>query len=240
MEQKIAVNQSQNVTIIQIGGNLYREAKGLLPKEGETTLQDGDERNCCFLSIDVVGHSSFSAHFNPTDINNTLMNLRNWLNGIITKKGGKELNWAGDGGIFYFLQEKVEDTAVDSAISSSYEILDTLPNFNNSKNSLFLLGKRIDIRLRLSIDFGSLIYRKDPGNWHSEALNTAAKINSLAAPNSVLITHNVHRNLLDSLRTGFNPYGEFKGIQLYIFSKEKIIDPCYERYFSEIALLRER
>jgi hypothetical protein len=58
-----------------------------------------------FISIDVVGHSSLSGKFSPESINLTLMNLRNWLNDIISHKNRKELNWTGDGGIFYFLQE---------------------------------------------------------------------------------------------------------------------------------------
>ncbi len=241
MEQKINIINSQNIPIIQAEGDVVYGAKGLLPKEQETKLYDGDERNFCFLSIDVVGHSTLSSQFSPANINDILMNLREWLNSIITKKWGSELNWAGDGGIFYFLQEKAEDRAIDNAVSSSFDILNTLSDFNNSKNSLFLQGNRNDIRLRLSMDFGPAIYRKDPGNWHSEALNTAAKINSYAAPKSVLITHNTYKNLTDSLRTSFKETSRrFNDQPLYIFFYERIIDPCYEKYFWGISELRKR
>lgn len=77
----------------------YKETKGL--HEVVTSgLKDGDERNFCFLSIDVVGHSKLSSIFSPESINNTLMNLRNWINPIIKDKNGTELNWGGDGGNF--------------------------------------------------------------------------------------------------------------------------------------------
>ncbi len=164
MEQKINIINSQNITIIQVEGEVVYGAKGLLPKEQETKLQDGDERNFCFLSIDVVDHSTLSSQFSPENINHTLMNLRQWLNSIITSKGGRELNWAGDGGNFYFLQEKVEDRAVDKAVSSSMDILKGLAGFNETKNQLYLKERRRDIRLRIGIDSGTAIYRKDPGN----------------------------------------------------------------------------
>ncbi len=201
IRQDINVSDSQNVKIIQTAGDVYYiEAKGLLPEEVESKLRDGDERNFCFLSIDVAGHSDFSSKFRPADINDTLMNLRKWLNSIISKKEGKELNWAGDGGIFYFLQEKATDKAVDNAVSSSMDILGGLADFNDSHNKLYIEGRRTDIRQRFGIDFGRTIYRADSGNWHSEALNTAVKIQGIAQPNSVLITHNVYKDLTDNLR----------------------------------------
>lgn len=255
MQQNIKVTGSQEVTIIQAGGDVYYrgakelEVKGLLPKELESKLKDGDERDFYFLSIDVVGHSGLSSEFSPESINSTLMNLRHWLNPIITKKKGGKLSWAGDGGIFYFLQEKATDKAVDNAVSSSMDILNGLSDFNSSShNKLYIEGKRTNIRLRLGIDFGRAIYRAEPGNWHSQALNTATKIQGMAPqPNSALITSNVYRNLTDDLRTRLKEYFhfrkssiKFKGQPLYIFSLERIIDPLYEEYFISISKVRQR
>ncbi len=225
----INITGSQNVEIIQAGGDVYYEKVDvykvstdvLLPKQKESALNDGDERNFCFLSIDVVDHSRFSSEFNLANINDTLIELHKWLNSIITnKKNGKELNWAGDGGIFYFLQEKVTDKAIDNAVSSSMDILNNLVDFNASHNQL-----KIDIRLRLGIDFGRTIYRKEPGDWYSDALNTAVKIQKMAPPDSVLITQQVYKNLAEQLKNPFAKTSTRFGNQvLYVFPKEKTID----------------
>lgn len=189
----------------------------------------------------MVGHSYFSSKFKPSDINHTLMELQKWLNSIISKRKGKELNWAGDGGIFYFLQVKVDDKSVDNAVSSSMDILDGIAHFNDSHNKLYYEGKRTDIRLRLGIDFGSAIYRTDFGNWHSEALNTAVKVQGITQPNSVLITHNVYRNFSDSLRTYLKKSSvKYKEQPLYVFSRERIIAPVYKEYFESISSLRQK
>ncbi|MEK9149760.1 MAG: FHA domain-containing protein, partial [Candidatus Desantisbacteria bacterium] len=231
-DEGVSITDTQDIKI-SYSGKVYREkvdvyeisADVLLPKEEEVILSDGDERNFCFLSIDVVDHSTLSSLFNPVDINHTLIKLQKWINSIITNKKGKGLIWAGDGGVFYFLQGKVIDKAIDNAVLSSMEILDKLAYFNDSHNQLSIKGRRHDIKLRVGIDFGRTIYRKEPGNWFSEALNIAVKIQKMALPDSILITEQVYINLTDSLRKRFvTTSTRVKNQLLYVFPEEKALD----------------
>ncbi|MFH1860280.1 MAG: PASTA domain-containing protein [bacterium] len=174
-----------------------KETEGVKNQQEEE--KDGEQKNICFLSIDVVDHSAFSSKFNHNDIDATLVALRKWLNSIIISKKGKELSWAGDGGIFYFLDDK----AVDNAVLSSMEIFDQLQNFNTDegKNKLCFEGTKSDINLRIGIDFGITICHSDPNTWHSEALQTATKIQKMVQPNSGLITPDAYnKHLSDHLK----------------------------------------
>jgi hypothetical protein len=141
------------------------------------------------------------------------------INAIVSSYGGEEWDWAGDGGIYAFHLEKIDEPSIENGVYSAKRILDTLDSFNQSPhNKLSFKGERYHIRLRMGIDTGRAVYHEDPGERRSQALNYAVKIQKRSAPNSILITHDVFKELSDEAKSRFRETGiTFKGKTIYIY-----------------------
>jgi len=185
-------------------------------------LKDGDIKTACILSIDMIGSTPLSDKFNDKELYDTKIALHKWVKYIIQKRTGSELNWGGDGGIYYFIYENIIKRVVTRAVVSAKEMIDNFGEFNDTYNNLFYLGKRNDIQIRIGIDFGNVVYHSDKGDWHSSEINSATKIQGKAEPNSILISSSAFKELEDLLKLEFETFDEkYNNSDLYTYPKVK-------------------
>lgn len=161
-------------------------------------LREGAERQFCFLSVDVVGHSGLSRRHAKKRVDKVLCELRALTRRTCEFHHGKEFNWGGDGGMFWFF----EGYPWDDSVSAGTSILAEIPNFNRTIAST-ALGE--DIAIRVVCHLGLATYHRDHGDVRSRELNFLAKHErDLGSPNRLAITHAVYRELEISLKQLFS------------------------------------
>lgn len=160
------------------------------------SLNDGRISDATVLSVDVVEHSR-NVHISPLlDIDAALTAVRKMICAQVAQHDGKELSWAGDGGLFVFWHP----TRCENAVYAALSVMRLLDIINMEVRSLCALP----LRLRLVIHCGKLCYHEDGGSVRGEALNFLAKNErSLGKENGVRITEDVRARLKPPLRDLF-------------------------------------
>ena len=213
-EKPIHINRDEiKKDFVELNINVPLYPPPFSQKKRAKKLESGKYYEFCFLAVDVIDSTSLYDKFPTKDIHKTLTQLREMVKGIVSSYGGEEWDWAGDGGIYAFHLEKIDEPSIENAVYSAKSILDTLNSFNQSShNTLSFKGERYHIRLRMGIDTGRAVYHEDPGERRGQALNYAVKIQKRSAPDSILITHDVFKELSDEAKSRFKETGiTFKG-----------------------------
>lgn len=192
-------------------------------------IESGKRIEIGLLQIDIVGHSKFKD--NDRDIQKIKVLFREIVEGIVKIRGGRLLNWSGDGGCFMFLID-TGGGFFDLAFSA-IQILNNLPFINEEAIIRFDFSEAISVRI--SGDSGIVVYDKDPSQISGDFMNTFLKYErEIGITNAVSITERVWNQLNNSLKKIFNPlqYSEHVKSQIYNYSGKSSIQilPEINRY----------
>lgn len=172
-------------------------------------LESGQEYKLAFLSLDIVSSSELIKTNVKLDIEQTLVNFKNYTSKKIEKFNGRIWQWYGDGGLVCFLNE----SGVSSAIRSCIDILYCLPIFNLTLNQLRWENR---ISLRLSIHFGTAVYNEDVNFIDNEDIEfTRTLEHIMGVPNEVVISETAINLSDNELRKFFILYTNYKNINIY-------------------------
>jgi len=166
-----------------------------------STLRDGDLVQLGVLQIDIEGHSKLQG--TDRSLKDTKAMLRRHAEAIVGMRGGKVLNYAGDGGSFMFLLST--GAVYDDLVFTAIQIIRNLPILNNEV--AVRTDLEVSLNLRISCDYGNVTYHEDASLITGDFLNKFLKYERvLGKTNAVTITEQLYKQVNARLKRQFEPY----------------------------------
>ena len=148
-------------------------------------------RLSAILAADLVGYSRLTEE-NETSAYGLVRSLReDLIEPRIGEHQGRLVKTMGDG----FL---VEFGSATDALTCALALLEALPAFNQSNGSA--------LQMRIGVNLGEVIVDED--DIFGEGVNIAARLETLAEPDSVCLSEEVHRLVQKRIEGRFEPLGE--------------------------------
>src|ERR1700730_395761 len=190
------------------------------PSELERTL-------VTILVADFVGFSTLMAQ-HEEETARVLQAHRSIVDSIIELRGGRIFNTAGDSILAEF-RSPVE------AVRSAMEVQESLL----TRNINFPEDRRLE--LRIGIHLGDVIVRG--ADLLGDAVNVAARLESIADPGSICISSSVHDQVQGKLDLRFEPMGHQtlknipRAVQVFRISTQDVDTPSHGRALRKRSIL---
>jgi class 3 adenylate cyclase/tetratricopeptide (TPR) repeat protein len=164
-------------------------------------------RQITVLFCDLVGSTELSEKLDPEDLRALIDAYRKVCGEAVTRYDGQIANYAGDGLMAFFGWPRAHEDDAVRAVHAALAILSEVSN----------IAGPVTLRSRAGICSGRVVVGQSggPGGWMEavgETPNIAARLQTLAEPNSLLVSESTHR--LASVAFEFEDLGlrELKGV----------------------------
>jgi class 3 adenylate cyclase/tetratricopeptide (TPR) repeat protein len=163
---------------------------GLPPK-----LQDAAERRqLTIMFCDLVESTALSTRLDPEDLREIISDYHQRCSKVIVKYGGVVARYMGDGVLAYFGYPQAHEDDPERAVRSGLTLVKVVADLD--------VGPRTALQIRVGIATGLVVVGDllsgDPAHEYEvvgEAPNLAARLQTLAEPNMVVIDSNTRRLL---------------------------------------------
>ena len=187
-----AVNEPNEKFCGECGAGLGETAG---PKQPQVTpiaaSANGERRHLTVLFCDLVGSSEIAAQLDPEEWREVVASYHRSATKAITRFGGYVAHYLGDGVMAYFGWPEAHDNDAERAARAGLAILEAIAKLNSQPAHAKLAA-------RVGIDSGVVVVGASAGqeaDVFGDVPNIAARVQSAAAPDSVLITGATHRLL---------------------------------------------
>lgn len=149
---------------------------------------DKERRQLTIVFCDVVGYTPLSQRLDPEDLADLLRTYQAVCRQAIAEQEGHLAQFQGDGVLSYFGYPTTHEDDAVRAIRAALGIIAGLKQVNQG------IGKGAELKVRIGIHTGlAMVGGIGPGGAHDrlafgEAVNVAARIQSLAEPDTVLVS----------------------------------------------------
>ncbi|MFC1896729.1 hypothetical protein ACFL0Q_08760, partial [Thermodesulfobacteriota bacterium] len=132
---------------------------------------------------------------------------------------GRFLGWQGDGGIAVFpgSNDSDEESRAENATRAAEDILTSLPNVNARHE----LADHDEVRVRLALHAGAVIWAEETGSIHSTDLNFVAHLQSALPHNVVGLTWEIFKGLNTRRKACCVEVGVFEDRHVYLYAADK-------------------
>ncbi|MBM2818765.1 MAG: Adenylate/guanylate cyclase [Nitrosarchaeum sp.] len=151
------------------------------------------------LYVDLVGSTTMALELPEDKLAIIISSFSQEMASVISLYGGYVLKFVGDAVIGFFLVSENPLTVADKAVSCAKSMIATI---QKGINPILNQYDYPDLMVKIGVDFGQSIvvrYGSNPEQSHVDlmgpAMNIAAKIQSLARPNQILVGDDVYRKL---------------------------------------------
>jgi len=155
---------------------------------------DGERRHLSVLFCDLVGSTGIASHLDPEDWRELVASYHTAATEVVTRFGGHVAQYLGDGLLVYFGYPQAHEDDAQRAALAGLAILEAIAALNEQGAS----QRRPSLAVRIGIDTGAVVVGENTGrgaNVFGDVPNVAARVQSAAAPDTVMITASVHRLL---------------------------------------------
>ena len=159
------------------------------------------------LYVDLVGSTSMMLELPEEKIATIISSFAQEMANVIRQHNGYVLKFVGDAVIGYFVAEQDSLIKADTAVDTAKSMITAI---EKGINPILNQYDYPDLMVKIGIDFGNnLVVRyggdkeKSPVDLMGPAMNIAAKIQSLARPNQILIGDDVYTRLHPSTQKTF-------------------------------------
>lgn len=207
-------NLQELLKILSFSGFHFR--KGILEftneKDNWGYLEENKEYYFAYLSIDIVGNSQIQLKYDKNLIQEVYSRFQKLVKVVIEFYDGKIWNWAGDGGIAAFYLDKVEESAVLSAIKIFLELF--LFNLDSTRNKFLE-----PIKLRIGVHSGNSIYKENKGLIFSDAINFVSHLEkNFTDVNHISISKDIYDKINPRIQGIFSSKGNFENKECFTAS----------------------
>jgi class 3 adenylate cyclase len=156
---------------------------------------DAERRQLSVMFCDLVDSTALSRQLDPEDLREVVRAYQQVCSDVITRFDGHIAQLLGDGLLVYFGYPQAHEDDAQRAVRTGVDILDAMGDLNTHLKQ----EKGIQLALRLGIHTGLVVVGAMGGRGRQEHLalgetpNIAARIQGLAAPNTLVISHVTHR-----------------------------------------------
>ena len=162
-------------------------------------MAGAERRQLTVMFCDLVGSTELSAQLDPEDLRDVLHRYQHETAAVIQRFDGFVAQYLGDGMLMYFGYPRAHEDDARRAVHAALGILEAMQELN-----LAHLQGRKHIAIRIGIHTGPVVVSEVGSGAQREQLalgatpNVAAKLQALAAPDSLLITDATRRLVEDA------------------------------------------
>ena len=176
------------------GGTLVREdnaSSAPKPAAAPTASDSAERRQLTVMFCDLVGSTTLSSQLDPEDLRTVIVAYAKCVADMTGQFGGFVARYVGDGVLVYFGYPHAHEDDPEQAIRGGLAVVDAVGRLRVRPG--LTLAVRIGIATGLVV--GDLVggrAAQEQGSVVGETLNLAARLQSLAAPNTVVIAASTH------------------------------------------------
>jgi len=159
------------------------------------------------LYADLVGSTTMTLELPEEKLAIIMGAFAHEMASVIKKFGGYVLKFVGDAVVGYFVAEENSLSAADNAVNCAKAMISIL---EKGINPILNQYDYPDLRVKIGIDYGTNIVvrfgsdeKRSIVDLMGPSINIAAKIQSLAEPNQVLIGDDVYQRIHPSIQKNF-------------------------------------
>ena len=160
--------------------------------EGRTAQTTGvaERRHLTVMFCDLVGSTVLSGHLDPEELRELIRAYQQICADVVRRYEGHIAQYLGDGVLVYFGYPSAHEDDVPRAVHSALEILERMAEFNRATER----SHEQKLSVRIGVHSGLVVVGEMGGGTSLENLalgdtpNIAARVQSLAEPDTVLIT----------------------------------------------------
>jgi class 3 adenylate cyclase/predicted ATPase len=157
---------------------------------------DGERRQLTVMFCDLVGSTALSEHLDPEELREVLVAYQEACGVVIGRFGGSIARYLGDGLLVYFGFPLAHEDDAHRAVRAGLAIVEELHRLD----ARFYREKGIHLAARLAVHTGRVVVGEIGAADRREAMaivgdtpNIAARLQDLAAPNTVVISAATYR-----------------------------------------------
>jgi predicted ATPase/class 3 adenylate cyclase len=157
-------------------------------------LSNAERRQLTVLFCDLVGSTPLAAKLDPEDLNGVIRKFQDACAGVITRAGGYVAKYMGDGVLAYFGYPQAHEDEAERAVRAGLDVV--------ARVGQLVLPSGEPLQVRVGIATGTVIVGETIGEGVSreqavvgETPNLAARLQEIAAPDTVAITTSTLRLL---------------------------------------------
>jgi class 3 adenylate cyclase/tetratricopeptide (TPR) repeat protein len=158
--------------------------------------QTQERRHLTVLICELTNSTTTAAQSDPEDWWENVTDYRSAVVHSIEHYGGHVGTYRGDCMMAYFGWPAAHDNDAERAARAGLAILDVIPKLNERSGTGFSLSFPMRLSARVGIDSGTVVVGAGAGNdaeVFGDVPNIAARVQSAAEPDTVLITAAAHR-----------------------------------------------
>ncbi len=178
-------------------------------RQGTLNLAQGERRQLTILFCDLVSSTQLSKRLDAEDYHTLASDYHRVVTEACTRFGGYVAKYLGDGVIVYFGYPLANEDDAERAVHAGLAILEEI-NLVNAR----LASERLAVRV--GIDTGEVVISQGAGTEDEvfgDAPILAARLQNLAAPDTVVISAATHRLTRNAFRTETLGYHSVKGFE---------------------------
>jgi class 3 adenylate cyclase len=148
------------------------------------------------LFCDLVGSTEIATRLDPEEWRETIARYHAAASEAVSRFGGHVAKYLGDGIMAYFGWPAAHDNDAELAGRASLAMLDVISKLNQQSGTGFSLSSPMRLSARVGIDSGTVVVGAGAGQEaevFGDVPNIAARVQSAAEPDTVLITAAAHR-----------------------------------------------
>jgi class 3 adenylate cyclase len=156
-----------------------------------STAPSAERRQLTVMFCDLVGSTARSTFLDPEDLHKVIANYHRCVADVIGAYDGFVAQYLGDGALIFFGYPRAHEDDAERAVRAALEIACALPNLSNHDQRL---------EVRVGIATGPVVVGEIIGAGASpekgaigETPNLAARLQAVAAPNTVVVSTSTQR-----------------------------------------------
>jgi class 3 adenylate cyclase len=160
------------------------------PKEGQSF--DGERRQLTVMFYDLVNSTALSARYDPEDVREAFKRFHETVTKEIVRLGGLVAQYMGDGALIFFGYPRAHEDDAERAIRSGLAAIAAISKI------LLVGGRKPEIRFGIATGVVVVSDVVGPGlvqaqDITGETANLAARLQSIAEPNAIVIADSTRR-----------------------------------------------
>src|SRR6266536_115472 len=169
---------------------LTQQPPQLAPPPTAPHTPEAERRQLTVMFCDLVDSTALSGQLDPEDLREVVRGYQHVCSEVITRFDGHIAQLLGDGLLVYFGYPQAHEDDAQRAVRTGLGILDAMGDLHTRLKR----EKAIQLAIRLGIHTGLVVVGAMGGQGHQEQLalgetpNIAARIQGLAAPNTLVIS----------------------------------------------------
>jgi class 3 adenylate cyclase/predicted ATPase len=151
------------------------------------------------MFCDLVGSTALSAHLDPEELREVVHTYQETCTDVIHRYEGRIAQHLGDGLLVYFGYPAAHEDDAQRAVRVGLETLAALPRLNTRLQQTVKALRAVPLQVRIGIHTGLVVIGEVGGGGKREQLalgeapNIAARLQGLAAPDTVVISATTQR-----------------------------------------------